>query len=348
MNEIIIDNYKINDSSKPYIIAEVSGNHNGSLEKAIRLIEIAKERGADAVKLQTYTADTLTIDCDKEDFQIKTGLWEGKKLYDLYEWAHTPWEWHKELFEKARELEITVFSTPFDESAVDFLEDLNVPCYKIASFEATDLPLIEYVASKGKPIIISSGMANLEEIESALNTIKKYHNQIILLHCVSGYPTPHDQANLNTITDLKRKFQCHIGLSDHTLGTATAVTSVALGAKVIEKHFTFSRDEKGSDSEFSLEPEELETLCSETKIAWQSLGTAGYERKKVEKESLKFRRSLYFVKDLNVGDEITKENLRRIRPGYGIAPKYYHELLGKKVSMNIERGTAVKWEMIVK
>lgn len=346
MKQIKIGNYTIDESSKPYIIAEISGNHNGSLDKALRLIEIAKECGADAVKLQTYTADTLTINCDKADFQISEGLWEGKTLYELYEWAHTPWDWHKALFKKAAEVGIEIFSTPFDESSVDFLEDLGVPCYKIASFEATDLPLIEYTASKMKPMIVSTGMANREEIELLVKSIQKFHNDFILLHCVSGYPTPHNQANLKTINKLRGDFNCLIGLSDHTLGIATSITSIALGARVIEKHFTESRSEHGPDSAFSLEPNELKSLCEESRNAWDSLGSASYVRKSVEDSSLKFRRSLYFVQDIKKGQVITPENLRRIRPGFGISPKYYEQILGKTVNIDISKGTAVSFDLI--
>lgn len=346
MKSIKINNFEISDNSKPYIIAEVSGNHNGSIDKALELIEIAKKSGADAVKLQTYTADTLTIKCDKADFAINDGLWAGKDLYSLYEWAHTPWEWHKALFEKAKELDITIFSSPFDETAVDFLEELNVPAYKIASFEAVDIPLIKYVASKNKPIILSTGMANLDEINDAVKAIEEYHDNYILLHCVSGYPTPPEQTNLLTISDLKSKFNCPIGLSDHTLGNTTCIASIALGAKVIEKHFTTSRDDEGPDSAFSLEPHELKALCDETEIAWKALGVASYERKKVEESSLKYRRSVYFVSDIKKGDFITKENTRRIRPGYGISPKFYEEIIGKKVNQDITRGTAVSFDLI--
>jgi len=344
---IKIDNIEISKDSKPYIIAELSGNHNGSIDRALNLMELAAEAGADAIKLQTYTADTLTIDCDEDDFLINDGLWKGKKLYDLYNEAHTPWEWHKELFDKGKELGITVFSTPFDESAVDFLEDLEMPAYKVASFEILDLPLIEYIASKKKPIIMSTGMANLPEIRDAVEVIEKYHKEIIILHCVSGYPTPYDQANLKTIMSLQTEFPEYlIGLSDHTLGTSVPVTSIALGARVIEKHFTDDRTKKGPDSDFSLEPHELKALVDETKQAWDALGVAGYKTKKVEESSIKFRRSLYFVKDIKKGEEVTKENLRRIRPGYGISPKYYNDILGKKVSVDVKRGTPVSLDHI--
>jgi len=344
---IVIDGYEINKDSKPYIIAELSANHNGSIERAFDLMKLAKDAGADAIKLQTYTADTLTIDCDKDDFLIREGLWEGKKLYDLYNEAYTPWEWHKDLFEKGKELGITVFSTPFDESAVEFLADLDMPAYKVASFEILDLPLLEAMAKQMKPVILSTGMANLSEIKDAVETINKYHNDIVILHCVSGYPTPYEQANLLTIEEIQSHFPENIvGLSDHTLGSCVPIAAVARGAKVIEKHFTDSRKNKGPDSEFSLEPDELKRLCDETKFAWQALGKPGFETKKVEKASRKFRRSLYFTEDIKAGSIINESNMRRIRPGFGISPKYYEDILGKKVTRDIERGTPVSFEDI--
>ena len=304
---------------------------------------MAKTMGADAIKLQTYTADTMTIDCDAPDFQIEGGLWDGYKLYDLYQEAHTPFEWHEPMFQEARRLGITVFSTPFDESAVDLLESLDAPAYKIASFELIDLPLIIKVAKTGKPMIMSTGMANLEEITEAVNTARSYGcDDIVLLHCISGYPAPAEQANLASIPDLQHRFDCVVGLSDHTLGTTVSVASVALGSSFIEKHVTMSRADKGPDSEFSLEPDELKSLCDETHTAWQALGTAGYERKPVEEASIKFRRSIYFVKDLKAGQTITEDDIRRIRPGYGVAPKYIESLIGKRVLYDVSRGTAVK------
>ncbi|MBL6989684.1 MAG: pseudaminic acid synthase [Bacteriovoracaceae bacterium] len=344
--EITIDNKVIGINHPPYIIAEISANHNGDLNKALRLIEVAKESGADAVKIQTYTADTMTIDSDREEFKIKGGLWNGYTLYDLYKEAHTPWQWHKALFDKAGEVGITIFSTPFDESAVDFLMDLKVPAFKIASFEAIDIPLIEYTAKQMKPIILSTGMANLEEIEEAIAAIKKYHNDIIVLHCISSYPAPPEQANLRTISDLGNRFKVLTGLSDHTLGTTTAITSIALGAKVIEKHFTHDRNDKGPDSAFSLEPHELQLLCSESKIAFESLGTAGYEKKECEKENLVFRRSIYFTKDMKAGDIITQDSIKRIRPGYGLAPKFFYRLIGKKITTDVVRGEPVTEDVL--
>ncbi|MEJ2417751.1 MAG: pseudaminic acid synthase [Exilibacterium sp.] len=342
-----IEGKKIGPDYKPYIVAELSANHNGDIETALRTIEIAAKCGADAIKLQTYTPDTMTIDSNKEDFQIHGGLWNGYNLYRLYEWAHTPFEWHKQLFDKAHEIGITIFSTPFDETAVELLEDLGAPAYKIASFEATDLPLIKKVAQTGKPMIISTGMANLEEINEAIQTARDNGcSDIVALHCISAYPAPFEQANLATIPDLATRFNIIPGLSDHTLGTAVAVSSVVLGACLIEKHFTLDRDDKGPDSVFSIEPDELKRLVQETEIAHKSLGVAGYERKPVESESLKFRRSLYFVKDLQPGETITENHVRRIRPGYGLAPKHYEEIIGKKAKQRIERGTAVQWHLL--
>jgi pseudaminic acid synthase len=339
---IQINGQTIGSSHPPYIIAELSGNHNGSLERALRTIDMAKAMGADAIKLQTYTADTITIDCDKEDFQIQGGPWDGYNLYRLYTWAQTPFDWHKAMFEHARKVGITCFSTPFDETAVDLLEDLNAPAYKIASFEAVDLPLIRYVARTRKPMIISTGMANLEEIAEAVSAARESGcSELVLLHCISGYPAPADQSNLRTIPDLGRRFDVVPGLSDHTLGISVAIASVALGACLIEKHVTLSRADKGPDSHFSLEPEELKLLCSSTREAWQALGAAGYERKPVEEENVKFRRSIYVVKDIKAGEKFTKENIRRIRPGFGLAPKHYEELLGKVAKTDLEAGTAI-------
>lgn len=347
MKEIKIDGRPIGIGHKPYIIAELSANHNGSIDRALETIEMAKEAGADAIKLQTYTPDTMTINCDKADFQVNGGLWDGYKLYDLYEWAHTPFEWHKAMFEKARELGITVFSTPFDESAVELLEELSAPAYKIASFELTDLPLIKRVAQTGKPMIMSTGMANYEEIAEAVKTARDNGcEELVVLHCISGYPSPVDQANLATIPDIAKEFDCIVGLSDHTLGTVVSVASIVMGASLIEKHVTLSREDKGPDSAFSLEPEELKTLCVETEAAWKAIGIAGYERKPVEKASMKFRRSVYFVKDLMKGEIIKESDIRRIRPGFGLAPKYIDDLVGKRVKVDVSRGTATSWDII--
>ncbi len=343
--KIEIAGRKIGLNYPPYIIAELSANHNGSLDRALASIDMMKNCGADAVKIQTYTPDTLTIDCNKDDFQIHGGLWDGYNLYGLYKWAQTPFEWHQAIFEHARKIGITLFSTPFDETAVDLLEQLDTPAYKIASFEAIDLPLIKYVAQTGKPMIISTGMATSEEIEEAVTIARENGcRDLVLLHCISSYPAPIEQSNLRTIADLSQRFGVVSGLSDHTLGTTVALTSVGLGASVIEKHVTLSRQDKGPDSAFSLEPEELSHLCRESKNAWLALGQVNYEIKPAEIESMKFRRSIYVVKDIAVGEILTTDNIRRIRPGYGLKPKYYEEILGKQVKYNLERGTALSWE----
>lgn len=306
-----------------------------------------KKRGADAIKLQTYTADTMTIPCDSEEFKIKGGLWDGYNLYELYQEAQTPFEWHKSLFEHAKKIGITCFSTPFDETAVDLLEDLNVPAYKVASFEAADLPLISYIASTKKPIIMSTGMANFEEIQDMVSTARDAGSKdIILLHCISSYPAPLEQSNLLTIPDMQKKLGVQIGLSDHTLSNTASIVATALGATVIEKHFILNRKNKGPDSEFSIEPNELEELCMQTKDAWLSLGQAGYERKPAEEANMIFRRSVYFVKDMKAGEVITRESIRRIRPGYGLAPIYEKDLIGKRVKKDIAYGTASRWDLI--
>tara|TARA_B100000035_G_scaffold172621_1_gene147297 strand:+ start:916 stop:1935 length:1020 start_codon:yes stop_codon:yes gene_type:complete len=332
---------------KPYLIAEISGNHNGSLERAKELISSAKINGADCVKIQTYSPDTMTIKSKKKDFLIEGGLWNGFELWDLYDWAQTPFSWHNELFEHANNEGITLISSPFDESAVDLLESLGCPFYKVASFELTDLPLIKYIAEKKKPIILSTGMANEIEISEAVEVVKSFGSgDFMLLHCVSGYPTPVDQINLNTIHLLKKTFNCEVGLSDHTLGNLSALQSISLGAKVIEKHFTLSRKDKGPDSEFSMEPQELKNLSKDIDLAYKSLGQASFEQKKSEIQNLIFRRSIYIVKDLKKGSILDKNSIRRIRPGYGLAPKYYDEILGKKINRNVEKGTPFDWSLI--
>ncbi|MGM0695003.1 MAG: pseudaminic acid synthase [Pseudomonadota bacterium] len=342
-----INGRKIGKGHAPYIIAELSANHNGSIERALETIKSAHECGADAIKIQTYTADTMTIDCDREDFQIHGCLWDGYKLYDLYKWAETPFEWHKAIFEYAANLGITVFSTPFDESAVDLLESLNTPAYKIASFETIDLPLIRYVASKGKPIIMSTGMCSEEEISEAVATAREAGcENLIVLHCISSYPAPMDQANLLQISQLSERFDTIPGLSDHTLGTTASVAAVALGACVIEKHFTLNRKDKGPDSEFSIEPEELKRLCQDTFDAWSAIGKPGFARQKAEEGNKHFRRSVYFVQDLKAGEIITSSHIRRIRPGFGLPPKYFDQLIGKRVKQDVARGTATRWELI--
>ena len=344
---IEIDGKKIGIDYEPYIIAELSANHNGDINKALSAIEVAAQCGADAIKIQSYTPDTMTIDCDHSDFQIKGGLWDGCSLYDLYQSAHTPFEWHEQLFNKAKELNITLFSTPFDESAVELLESLNAPAYKIASFELTDLPLIKRVAQTGKPMIISTGMATFDEIEEAVNTAKEHGcNQLVILHCISAYPASINQANLATIADLSNKLNVITGLSDHSLGTLVSVTAIAMGACMIEKHFIIDRNDGGPDSSFSIEPDELRQLVNETKLVKQAIGNAGYELKADEQQNIQFRRSIYFVKDLQKGEVISKQHIKRIRPGHGLAPKYFEQLLGKRVRENVNRGTAVRWELI--
>ncbi len=331
----------------PYIIAELSANHNGKLETALQLIEAAKQAGADAVKLQTYRPDTITLDSDGEDFTIRGGLWNGRTLYELYQEAHTPWEWHKPLFDHARKLGITIFSSPFDTTAVDLLEDLNAPAYKIASFEAVDLPLIRYAAATGKPLIISTGMADAEEIQEAIDTARQAGcKELALLHCVSGYPAPAADYNLHTIPDMMRRFGVVTGLSDHTLGNATAIAAVALGAAIVEKHFTINRTGGGPDDSFSLEPAELAALCRDCRTAWEALGKVDYGRKSSEQGNVKFRRSLYFVKALGTGEVITADAVKSIRPGFGLAPKHLHEVLGKRVRVAVQPATPVSWDQL--
>ncbi len=331
----------------PYIIAELSANHNGRLETALKIIEEAKKAGADAIKLQTYTADTITLDCDSEEFQIRGGLWDGKTLYQLYQEAHMPWAWHKPLFEHARKLGITIFSSPFDTTAVDLLEDLNAPAYKIASFEAVDLPLIKYVASTGKPMIISTGMADAEEIAEAIEAAREGGcKELAVLHCVSGYPAPAADYNLRTIPDMIARHGLVTGLSDHTLDNTTAITSVALGASIIEKHFTLDRSGGGPDDSFSLEPTELAALCRDSKTAWQALGQVDYGRKSSEQGNVKFRRSLYFVKSLKAGDLITPDSIRSVRPGFGMAPKKINSLIGCKIKCDVNYGEPVIQEKL--
>jgi pseudaminic acid synthase len=338
----------LDSKSPPYIIAELSANHNGSLDRAKLSIKIAKECGVDAVKIQTYNPDTMTIDCDKDDFIIKDGLWNGYKLYKLYEEAHTPFEWHSELYRYANEIGITLFSTPFDETAVDLLETLNTPAYKIASFELTDLPLISYVAKKGKPMLISTGMASENEISEALETARSSGcNSLLLFHCISSYPAPIEQANIKQILNLKKTFNVSIGLSDHTIGNTTAIASIALGACAIEKHFTINRQEKGPDSEFSVEPSELKELVKDTKNAWKALGNQSFSRPKAELSSKMFRRSIYFVSDIKSGEKIKETDIRRIRPGFGLPPKYFDKLIGKTLIKDVKRGEAVSWNVIL-
>lgn len=346
--DIRIDNKLIGFNHPPFIVAEMSGNHNQSLDRALSIVEAAAKSGAHAIKLQTYTADTLTIDVDDGDFIIKDqdSLWKGKKLYNLYQEAYTPWEWHKPIFDKCKELGLICFSTPFDETAVDFLEELNVPAYKIASFENADIPLIKKVAATGKPLIISTGMATVAELDETVRTARELgNNNIILLKTTSTYPATPDNTNISTIPHMASLFNCQVGLSDHTLGIGVAVASVALGATIIEKHFTLSREDGGVDSAFSMEPAEMKALVEETERAWQALGKISYGATEKEKNSLKYRRSLYIVKDLRLGDTLTAENLRSIRPGFGLPTKYYDILLGKRVNQDIKKGTPVSWDL---
>ncbi|TWU69331.1 pseudaminic acid synthase [Shewanella algae] len=344
---ITIDGRKIGPDFPPFIIAELSANHNGDINRAFKIMEEAKKAGADAIKLQTYTHETITMDCDSEDFQIHGGLWDGQTLYELYKGAHMPWEWHQPLFEKAKELGITIFSSPFDFTAVELLEDLNAPAYKIASFELIDLPLIKRVAQTGKPMIMSTGMANQEEIQEAIDTARNNGcEELVVLHCVSGYPAPADQYNLRTIADISERFDVLSGLSDHTIDNATAVASVALGASLIEKHVTLDRNGGGADDSFSLEPHELTQLCKDAKTAWQAMGKVNYERTEAEKGNLKFRRSLYVVKDIKAGEKFTEENVKSIRPGFGLTPKYYDKVIGSMAIKDIKKGTPLILEYI--
>ena len=346
-NYIEIAGRKIGPDYAPYIIAELSANHNGDINRAYQIMEEAKKAGADAVKLQSYTHETITMDSDAEEFQIHGGLWDGQTLYELYKGAHMPWEWHKPLFEKAKELGITIFSSPFDFTAVDLLEELNTPAYKIASFELVDLPLIKRVAQTGKPMIMSTGMANQEEIQEAIDTARNNGcKELLVLHCVSGYPAPAEQYNLKTIADISERFGVLSGLSDHTIDNATAVASVALGACLIEKHVTMDRKGGGPDDSFSLEPYELAQLCKDSKTAWAAMGQVNYERTEAEKGNVKFRRSLYVVKDIKAGEQFTPENVRSIRPGFGIAPKHYEDVIGKIASKSISKGEALTFSII--
>lgn len=331
----------------PYVIAEMSANHNGDIDTALRIIDEVRRAGADAIKIQTYRPNTITLKSELPDFQITGGLWAGRTLYELYEWAHTPWEWHKPLFEYARKLGMVIFSTPFDTTAVDLLEDLNAPAYKIASFEAVDLPLIKYVAGTGKPVIMSTGMANVEEIAEAIDAARSGGcKELAILHCVSGYPAPAADYNLLTIPDMIRRFGLVTGLSDHTLDNATAIASVALGASIIEKHFTLDRDGGGPDDSFSLEPPQLAALCSGAKTAWQALGQVDYGRKPSEQANVQFRRSLYFVKPLKRGDRVTADAVRSVRPGFGLAPKHFDLVVGAVLKCDVEFGTAVSIDQL--
>lgn len=340
---ITIKNRRISTSDPPYVIAEMSANHNGQLSNSLKIIDQAKKCGADAIKIQTYKPDTITLRSFNDEFLIKEGLWKGYTLYDLYQEAHTPWEWHKELFDYAAKKEITLFSSPFDNTAVDLLEDLNCPAYKIASFEIIDLPLIRYAASTGKPIIISTGMASKDEISEAIQTaIEAGCQQLAILLCVSGYPASSKDYNLRTISDMTKEFQVVVGLSDHTLSNITALSSISLGASLIEKHFTIDKKSGGPDDSFSLEPKEFKSLCTDCREAWEALGKVNYGIKDAEKQNLKFRRSLYFVKNLKKGEKIDEKSIKSVRPGFGISPKYYDEIIGKRLKVNVQSQTPVK------
>jgi N-acetylneuraminate synthase len=347
MPEITIAGRRIGPGHPPYVIAEMSGNHNGDIKRAFALLEAAKKAGADAVKLQTYTADTITIDHNGPGFRIEGGLWNGRTLYELYQEAHTPWDWHPQLFAKARELGIAIFSSPFDCTAIEFLEKLEAPAFKIASFEIVDLPLIQRAAKTGKPLVISTGIASLGEIGEAVEAARAAGGrEIALLHCTSGYPTPPEESNLRTLPHLAEAFGVVAGLSDHTPGTAVPVAAVALGAALIEKHFTLRRADGGPDAAFSLEPEELAELVANCRTAWSALGKINYELEASEKGNKTFRRSLYVVQDIPAGGRLTAENVRSIRPGYGLPPKHLPDVLGKRAGRAIARGTPLNWSLL--
>ena len=334
------------DKDKTYIIAEMSANHAGSKDRAIEIIHAAKEAGADCIKIQTYTPDTMTIDCDNQYFHIKDGTWKGENLYELYKKAYTPWEWQADLKKEADKIGIDFLSTPFDKTSVDFLEELGIEFYKIASFELVDIPLIDYVASMNKPIIVSTGMGTAEEIQDAVNAIRKYHNNIILLKCSSSYPAITDQMNLRTMVDMKDRFGCRVGLSDHSMGALGAVVATSMGANVIEKHFCLDRNIKNPDSSFSMEPDEFKEMVNEIRIVERAKGIVCYGATEEEKDSIVFRRSLFVVDNIKKGEVLTPKNVKIIRPGNGMLPKYYNEVIGKVAKIDIERGTPLKEEMI--
>ena len=347
MKDIILEDRIIGVNEKPFIIAEMSGNHNQSLDRALAIVEEAAKAGVDAIKLQTYTPDTMTIDFEGGLFSIndKDSLWYGKNLYELYGLAQTPWDWHKPIFDKARELGLIPFSTPFDETSVDFLEEMGVSAYKIASFENIDWPLLKKVAATNKPVIMSTGAATLADIAGSVDVLRKHGcKDLVLLKCTSTYPATPENSNLFTIPSMRDVFQCHIGLSDHTLGIGAAVASVALGARVIEKHFTLSRADGGTDAAFSIEPDELKSVVEETERAFLALGSVQYGIQKTEEKSLRYKRSVYVVKDIKAGEPFTKNNIRVIRPGDGLKPRYYEDVLGRKATVDLKRGTPVKWK----
>lgn len=342
-----IDNFEINQFSKVFIIAELSANHNQKIDIAIETIKAAKRAGADCIKLQTYTADTLTINSNKEDFIIKGTIWSGKNYYSLYQEAYTPWEWHKQLFEVAKEEDLICFSSPFDKSAVDFLENLSVPAYKIASFEITDIPLIEYIASKGKPVIISTGIANIEDIELALDACKRMkNNQIALLKCTSSYPAPIEEANLSMIKDMNNRFGLITGLSDHTLGATVPIAATALGAKIIEKHFILDRSIGGPDSSFSMNEPEFTEMVKAIRETEKAIGKIDYRLTEKQIKGKDFSRSLYVVETITEGELFSENNVRSIRPGFGLHPKYLYQIIGKKSNQNIEKGTRFSLDFI--
>lgn len=339
-----IDSTDINKHSKVFIIAELSANHNGSLQVAKETVRAAKRAGADCIKLQTYTADTLTIDCDKDDFLIKGTIWEGRNYYQLYQEAYTPWEWHEELFSVAKEEGLVCFSSPFDKTAVDFLEILNVPAYKIASFEITDIPLIEYVASKGKPIILSTGIAEQADIELALDACRRMgNNDIALLKCTSSYPAPINEANMCMVKDLAERYNVISGLSDHTMGATVPIVATVFGAKIIEKHFILDRSIGGPDASFSMNEEEFTAMVKAVREAESAIGVVDYTLTEKQAKGKDFSRSLYIVENMKAGDVITEKNVRSIRPGFGMHPKYYNEILGKEVTVDLEKGDALKF-----
>lgn len=349
MKEINIGGILIGPNHKPFVIAEMSGNHNQSLDKALSIVDAASEAGAHAIKLQTYTPDTLTIDVSHNEFLISDpkSLWSGRSLYDLYKEAYTPWEWHKAIFNRAKERNVICFSTPFDDTAVDFLEELDVPAYKVASFENNYLPLLKKIAATGKPVIMSTGISTLADIELAVKTLKENGcTQLVLLKCTSTYPATPANTNLATIPHMAAMFDCHVGLSDHTMGTGVAVASVALGARVIEKHFTLDRSEGGVDASFSMEPSEFKTLVLETERAFEGIGKVQYGILPDEMKSKTFKRSIYVVKDIHKGDILTEENIRIIRPGLGLEPKYFGNVLGKTINRSVQKGTALTFELL--
>ena len=348
MKNVKIQDFDINDNSKTFIVGEISANHNGNFDNTVKLIKMAKEAGVDAIKLQTYRADTITIDCDNSHFQIKQGtLWDGRTLHDLYKEASMPWHWQPKLKEIAEEEGLICFSSPFDKTAVDFLEEMDVPAYKVASFEITDIPLIEYMASKGKPIIIATGIATILEIEEAISACKRMNNnQIILLKCTSAYPAPFQEVNLKTLPNMKETFDVIAGISDHTLGIELPIAAVTLGAKVIEKHITLSRKDGGPDAEFSLEPHELKNMVQSIRNIEKAIGKVSYDLTEKQEKSRAFSRSLFIVKDIKEGEVFTEKNIKSIRPGFGLHPKYINDIIGKVCRENLSKGTPLKWEYV--